>query len=313
MVRTGHVRNAPPHTGIRAYLVFMDRPASHFLDTAGPIVMGILNVTPDSFSDGGRYLDPSHAVEHAVQMAEQGAALVDIGGASSRPRGKTYGKGATRVSAAEECDRILPVVEELTRSHPDILLSIDTFRSDVARAALDAGAAMINDITALRFDPDLARVAASHSAPLCLMHSVGLPGDMPHVEQHDDIVGAVREALGRARDVARSAGVDRILLDPGFGFGKTTRDNMTLITRLAELATLGCPLLVGVSRKRSIADVMAPPNDVRAARADIPPEDRLPGSLAVTGLAVQRGARIVRTHDVLETVRFLHALTFQPE
>lgn len=275
--------------------------------------MGILNVTPDSFSDGGRYLDPSHAVEHAVQMAEQGAALVDIGGASSRPRGKAYGKGATRVSAAEECDRILPVVEELTRSHPDIPLSIDTFRSDVARAALDAGAAMINDITALRFDPDLARVAASHSAPLCLMHSVGLPGDMPHVEQHDDIVGAVREALGRARDVARSAGVDRILLDPGFGFGKTTRDNMTLITRLAELATLGCPLLVGVSRKRSIADVMAPPNDVRAARADIPPEDRLPGSLAVTGLAVQRGARIVRTHDVLETVRFLHALTFQPE
>ncbi len=276
--------------------------------------MGILNVTPDSFSDGGRYMEPSQAVARAVLMAQQGAAVIDIGGASSRPRGSAYGQGATLVSAAQECDRILPVVEELGRDHPEIPLSIDTFRSEVARAALTAGAAMINDITALRFDPELARVAAMHDAPLCLMHSVGLPGDMPHVMPHNDIVGVVQEALRAARDLAHSAGVERVLLDPGFGFGKTTPGNLTLMARLSEFAGLGCPLLIGVSRKRSVADAMSMPHamsmpgDADAMHGDITPEDRLPGSLAITGLAVERGARIVRTHDVLETVRFLHTL-----
>lgn len=293
----------------------------HFLDAPGPeegpLVMGILNVTPDSFSDGGRYMEPERAVERAVQMAEEGAAVIDIGGASSRPRGSAYGEGAALLPAAEECDRILPVVEALARQHPDLPLSIDTFRSDVARQALEAGAAMINDITALRFDPELAGVAARHSAPLCLMHSVGLPGDMPHVAPHDDIMATVIRELRTARDAARAAGVQRIVLDPGFGFGKTTGDNLALIRRLSELTELGCPLLIGVSRKRSVVDAMrsALAPDAHAAdmvqaahTADIGPGDRLPGSLALTGLAVQRGARIVRTHDVLETVRFLRAL-----
>jgi len=310
------------HTLIRT-ATYMSDPM-HFLDPTGPEegphVMGILNVTPDSFSDGGQYMDPERAVERAVQMAEEGAAIIDIGGASSRPRGAAYGAGAALLPAAEECDRILPVVEALARRHPDIPLSIDTFRSEVARRALEAGAAMINDITALRFDPELARVVARHGAALCLMHSVGLPGDMPHVAPHDDVMATVIRELRSARDAARAAGVRRIVLDPGFGFGKTTTDNLALIRRLPELAQLGCPLLIGVSRKRSVADAMrsALAPDAHAAgmvhatgivhAADIAPEDRLPGSLALTGLAVQRGARIVRTHDVLETVRFLRAL-----
>lgn len=289
----------------------MPESGSHFLDQAGPMVMGILNVTPDSFSDGGCYLEPGRAVERAVLMARQGAAVIDIGGASSRPRGQTYGEGAPLVPATEECDRILPVVEELARNHPEIPLSIDTFRSDVARAALEAGADMINDITALRFDPDMAHVVARRDAALCLMHSVGLPGDMPHAASHEDIVNLVREDLRQARDRARAAGIRRVVLDPGFGFGKTTAGNMALIEHLAALAELGCPLLIGVSRKKSVADVMRESRGVASggiSPENIPPEDRLPGSLAITGLAIQRGARIVRTHDVLETVRYLRAL-----
>lgn len=268
--------------------------------------MGVLNVTPDSFSDGGLYMDPGRAAERARTMAEEGAAIIDIGGASSRPRGAAYGKGADLISADEECRRILPVIKRLVEDLPDVWISVDTFRSDVAEAALDAGAHMLNDITALRFDPQLARVAALHRVPLVLMHSIGMPGDMPHVVPSSNIVHDVCTALSGARDRARAEGCNQILLDPGFGFGKTTYDNLGLMSHLDQVLALGHPVLIGVSRKSSIARA--------AAGEQVPPEnlpepaERLPGSLAVTGLAVQRGASIVRTHDVAATRQFLTVL-----
>lgn len=268
--------------------------------------MGVLNVTPDSFSDGGLYLDPEHAIERARVMIREGAAIIDIGGASSRPKGKAYGKGADLISADEERRRILPVIERIANEFPDVWISVDTFRSDVAAAALKAGAHMLNDITALRFDPNLARVAASHRVPLALMHSVGLPGEMPHVAPSDDILDDVRTALSEALDMARSAGCRDLILDPGFGFGKTTSDNLRLMTQVDQIVALGHPVLIGVSRKTSIARAAVGPD---GSPGDVPsPDDRLPGSLAVTGIAVARGASIVRTHDVAATRQFLNVL-----
>jgi dihydropteroate synthase len=268
--------------------------------------MGVLNVTPDSFSDGGQFLDPDQAVVRAAVMAREGAVLIDVGGASSRPKGTTYGKGADLVSADEECSRILPVIKRIADRLPEVWISVDTFRSDVARAALDAGAHMINDITALRFDLNLARVAGEADAPLVLMHSVGMPGMMPHVAPSDSILEDVREALAMALEQAREAGCRQLVVDPGFGFGKTTVDNLRLMGGVEQLLTLGHPVLIGVSRKSSIARAAAGEN---AERDELPPpEDRLPGSLAATGVAVKHGASIVRTHDVAATRQFLNVL-----
>ena len=268
--------------------------------------MGVLNVTPDSFSDGGQFLDPDQAVVRAAVMAREGAVLIDVGGASSRPKGTTYGKGADLVSADEECSRILPVIKRIADRLPEVWISVDTFRSDVARAALDAGAHMINDITALRFDLNLARVAGEADAPLVLMHSVGMPGMMPHEAPSDSILEDVREALAMALEQAREAGCRQLVVDPGFGFGKTTVDNLRLMGGVEQLLTLGHPVLIGVSRKSSIARAAAGEN---AEGDELPsPEDRLPGSLAATGVAVKHGASIVRTHDVAATRQFLNVL-----
>ena len=268
--------------------------------------MGVLNVTPDSFSDGGQYLDPDRAADRAADMAREGAVLIDVGGASSRPKGTTYGEGADLISADEECSRILPVITRIADRLPDVWISVDTFRSDVARAALDAGAHMINDITALRFDAALARVAADANAPLVLMHSVGMPGMMPHVAPSDNILEDVRNALAKALVKAREAGCIQLVIDPGFGFGKTTADNLRLMGGVEDLLTLGHPVLIGVSRKSSIARAAA---GVKADHHDLlPPKDRVPGSLAATGVAVTHGASIVRTHDVAATRQFLMVL-----
>jgi len=287
------------------------RSGSLTLDCSLPVsggahIMGVLNITPDSFSDGGLYLDPNRAMERAATMAAEGAIILDIGGASSRPKGATYGQGASLISAEEECHRILPVIERIAKDLPGVWISVDTFRSDVAEAALKAGAHMINDITALRFDPQLADVVARHRVPLALMHSVGLPGDMPHVAPSTDIVEEVASALREAAKLAAKAGCDQMILDPGFGFGKTMTDNLALMSGVEDLLALGHPVLVGVSRKSSIAQAAAGPG---ASKDELPPpSDRLPGSLAATGVAVQHGASIVRTHDVAATRQYLNVL-----
>ncbi len=268
--------------------------------------MGVLNVTPDSFSDGGQYLDPDVAADRAEEMAEGGAVIIDIGGASSRPRGNTYGKGADLISADEEMRRILPVIERIVSRLPQTWISIDTFRSDVAGQALAAGAHMINDITALRFDPDLAHVVAKANAPLAVMHSVGLPGEMPHVAPSANIMDDVLSDMKRAIAFASDCGCSQFVVDPGFGFGKTVEDNLRLMYGVREMLDLGVPVLIGVSRKSSIAQAAA---GIDAPKELLPPPDqRLPGSLAATGIGVQAGASIVRTHDVAATRQFLRVL-----
>ncbi|NNF04598.1 MAG: dihydropteroate synthase [Rhodothermales bacterium] len=269
----------------------------------GAHVMGILNVTPDSFSDGGQYMDPDAALGRAREMAGEGARLIDIGGASSRPAGSVYGEGARLVPADEEWKRIGPVIERVAGELPDIWISVDTFRADVARRALEAGAHLINDITALRFDGDIAHVAAEFGVPMCLMHSVGLPGDMPHALPMAGVVDRVRTELESAAGRAQAAGVEQVVLDPGFGFGKTVDDNLRLIGRVDILTALDRPILIGVSRKSTIGVAMAEPGaDPR------PPDARIAGSLAATAVGVLRGASIVRTHDVRHTVDFLRVL-----
>ncbi|MEQ9105745.1 MAG: dihydropteroate synthase [Rhodothermales bacterium] len=269
--------------------------------TDRPLIMGILNVTPDSFSDGGLFMDPDAAAARATEMVAEGADVIDIGGASSRPGGGVYGEGAPLLSGSQELSRILPVIERLASHHPDIRISVDTFRSNVAREALAAGAAMLNDITALRFDRAMAAVAAEFDVPICLMHSVGMPGTMPHASEVT--VESVVAELSDARARALESGARDVWLDPGFGFGKRVDVNLALIARLPELVAVGSPVLVGVSRKSSVGAALRPsyPEDAPVP----PPHDRLSGSLALTALAVIGGARMVRTHDVKETADFL--------
>lgn len=272
-----------------------------FPDTNRPLIMGILNVTPDSFSDGGLFMDPEVAAARALEMVAEGADVIDIGGASSRPGGGVYGDGAPLLSGSQELSRVLPVIEHLAAHHPEIRISIDTFRSDVARAAVAAGARMLNDITALRFDPEMATVAADSGVPICLMHSVGMPGSMPHATEVT--VEEVVAELSNARRQALEAGAPEVWLDPGFGFGKRVDDNLALIARLSELVAVGSPVLIGVSRKSSVGAALRPSDPVNAPVP--PPHDRLSGSLALTAIAVMGGARMVRTHDVKETADFL--------
>jgi dihydropteroate synthase len=286
--------------------------------------MGVLNVTPDSFSDGGKYLDVARATARANEMSQEGARLIDIGGASSRPKGTIYGTGAELVSLEEELRRVVPVVVEVVKSQPHVWISVDTFRSEVAHAALEAGAHMINDITSLRFDPKLAGVCATFNAPLILMHSVGLPGDMPHVinstgitndmapgadkpsTSHDaselDIVEVVFRDLKHAAETAQRSGCTQLILDPGFGFGKNVNDNLRLISDLNHFQSLGWPLMIGVSRKSTIGEILSENGDIP------PPNQRLLGGLGVTAVGIASGASLVRTHDVYETKQFLGAL-----
>jgi len=300
------------HPSIRTFMsAHILTAGSLTLDCRRPVpggahIMGVLNVTPDSFSDGGLYLDADRALARAKVMADEGAIIIDVGGASSRPKGAAYGEGAPLLSAEEECKRILPVIEKLARHLPGVWISVDTFRSEVASAALAAGAHMLNDITALRFGPRMAQVAAEADVPLVVMHSVGTPGNMPHIAASNDILSEVRLALSAALETARSAGCRQLVVDPGFGFGKTTADNLLLMGRADCFLELGHPVLIGVSRKSSIA--RAAVGEAVPADDLPPPVERLPGSLAVTGIAVQAGASIVRTHDVAATRQFLNVL-----
>ncbi len=250
-------------------------------------VMGVLNVTPDSFSDGGLHADADAAVDAALRMVEEGADIIDVGGESTRP-------GAPEVPAEEETRRVARVIESL-RAKTGVPISIDTRKADVARAALDAGADIVNDVSALRDDPGLGPFCAERECPVILMHMKGTPRTMQADPQYEDVAGEVREFLGGAVARAEAAGIarERIIVDPGIGFGKTIEHNLTLVNRLDEIAPAGRPVLLGASRKSFIGKTLGIDS----------PAERLEGTLAVTALAVARGARIIRVHDVKANVR----------
>lgn len=266
-------------------------------------VMGILNVTPDSFSDGGRHLDPSAALRRAEAMLEEGAALIDVGGESTRPRGSAYGEGAAAVAEDEERRRVLPVIEAIAARFPEALISVDTYKGAVAEAALEAGAHVVNDVTGLRLGDGTARAAARFGAPLVVMHSLGRPGAMPHAHTYADVVADVKASLAASVAKAGAAGVRDVVVDPGFGFGKTARENLRLLAHTDALLELGRPVLVGVSRKSTIGAVLG------SAEAPAPVGERLFGTLGATAAAVLGGASIVRAHDVRATAEFLLLLT----
>ena len=248
-----------------------------------PRIMGILNVTPDSFSDGGHFVAVNQSVEHALAMIEQGADIIDIGGESTRP-------GAAKVTVEDELERVVPVIEAI-RKHTNVPISIDTSKALVMRAAVNAGADMINDVRALMAENALA-TAADLGVPVCLMHMQGLPDTMQLNPQYSDVINDVGGFLRQRIEFAVAAGIDKrkILIDPGFGFGKTLRDNYVLLNQLESLHSLGCPLLVGMSRKSMIGKLLN--NEV---------DERLAGSISCAILAAQKGAQIIRVHDVQAT------------
>ncbi|HKF42706.1 MAG TPA: dihydropteroate synthase [Thermoanaerobaculia bacterium] len=266
----------------------------------GPAVMGILNVTPDSFSDGGMYLDAGRAVERALQMFEDGAAIVDVGGESTRPA--TYGESA-EVSAEEELRRVIPVLEVL-RSRTEGPISIDTRKAAVAREAVAAGADLVNDVSALRFDPEMAGAVAGSGAAAILMHMKGTdPRTMQIDVTYAHPIADVASHLARAATAALEAGIaaDRIAVDPGFGFGKSPEGNLVLLRHLAAFRSLGFAVAAGASRKAFVRRFSGVPETASAA-------ERLPGSLACLAAAARAGASILRVHDVAESARFLRML-----
>ena len=252
-----------------------------------PAVMGVLNVTPDSFSDGGRYLDPARAVARAERLVEEGADLVDVGGESTRP-------GSDPVSEEEELARVLPVVETLS-SRLAVPISIDTRHGRVAREAASAGASLINDVTGLLGDPDMPAAVAETGAGCVIMHMLGEPKTMQDRPRYDNLMGEIARHLRRGMQSALDAGVpqDAIIVDPGIGFGKTRAHNLQILARLGQLRALGAPILVGPSRKRFIGEVTG---------VEVP-ADRVAGTAAACALAVRAGALLVRVHDVAEAVQ----------
>ena len=249
-------------------------------------VMGILNVTPDSFSDGGNYLDVQQAIVHAETMVAEGATLIDIGGESSRP-------GASPVSVNEELARVLPVVRALADT-VDVLLSVDTYKAEVARRALEAGAHVVNDITALCSDPNMAATVAEMDAGVVLMHMKGTPRTMQQAPEYNDVVNEVCAWLKKKIQNAEAQGItpERIIIDPGIGFGKTTKHNLELLKRLSEFRALKKPLLIGTSRKSFIGKIL-----------EVPVTERVEGTAATVCWAIAHGADIVRVHDVKANVR----------
>ncbi len=256
-------------------------------------IMGILNVTPDSFSDGGRYLDASRAIDRALQMQEEGADIIDIGGESTRPKSSAYGEGADRVSVEEELRRVLPVVSKVA-SKLSIPISVDTTKSVVAEKALAEGASMINDVSAFSFDPRMVSVIAFQQATAIAMHMLGTPKTMQINPGYDNVTREVKNFLAERTGLARNAGIRQVIIDPGIGFGKRLEDNVALIRHIGEFRSLGCPVMVGVSRKGFIG-----------ALTDTPIEARVEGSIAAAIVAATNGADIVRVHDVRETKRAL--------
>ena len=260
------------------------RCGRHTLDLTQPLVMGILNVTPDSFSDGGQFIDLSQAIEHAQRMIEQGAGMIDVGGESTRP-------GAAEVSEEDEIRRVVPVIEALA-IRTSVPISVDTSKAGVMSAAVAAGASLINDVRALQ-EPGALEAAARTDAAVCLMHMQGQPRTMQHEPRYGDVVGEVTAFLQQRVEACLVAGIgrDRLVLDPGIGFGKRLEHNLALLAHLPWLGRSGLPVLVGVSRKSMFQALLGRPV-----------EQRLAGGLAVATAAVLAGAAILRVHDVAETV-----------
>ena len=250
------------------------------------LVMGILNVTPDSFSDGGMYYDPTRAVEFALKMEEEGADIIDVGGESTRP-------GAKRIELQEECDRILPVIEGI-RTRSDILISIDTYKSEVAQRSISMGAGMVNDISGMTFDPNMVEVIKESGSPVVIMHIKGTPINMQKNPNYQDLMQELTEYFLERIKFARVKGVldQQIILDPGIGFGKRLQDNFQLLRELKKIVDIGFPVLIGPSRKSFIGLTL-----------DLPVDQRLEGTAAAVTTGILKGARIVRVHDVKEMKR----------
>ena len=246
-------------------------------------VMGILNVTPDSFSDGGKFISVKDAVAQADRMIKDGADIIDIGGESTRP-------GAKKVSEQEEIKRTIPVIKELKKRN--IIISIDTRKSGVAYAAIKAGANIINDISGLKFDKNMAKTAANLKVPVIIMHMRGNPENMQKNTQYSDIIADIMAELDKSIKIAQNAGIEKIIIDPGFGFSKTPEQNLEILKRLKEFKSLGLPILIGTSRKSTIGHVLG-----------LPPAKRLEGTIATVVVAILAGADIIRVHDVLEMKR----------
>ncbi len=296
----------------------MDPPIPNKTASARPRIMGILNLTPDSFSDGGQHNEHDQAINHALAMASQGADIIDIGGESTRP-------GAQRIDSNEQLARVLPVIQTLRQrfdeathcggpghpgaGHPGagVKISIDTTRADVAAAAIDAGACILNDVSAGREDPEILALAAERALPIILMHMQGQPGTMQDRPSYTDVAAEVREFLLERAQAAQDVGIKRnqIILDPGIGFGKTAEHNLTLLRSLPNLVALGYPIMIGASRKRFISEFGPPPPDAPNDTNSGEPcsgggvtADRLGGTCAITAHCVAVGVNILRVHDV---------------
>ncbi len=249
-------------------------------------LMGILNVTPDSFSDGGKFFKQEEAIRQGMRLAQEGADIIDVGGESTRP-------GSEPVSLEEELRRVIPVIQELVK-RIDTPVSIDTYKSRVAKEALDSGASMVNDISALRFDPEMKKILAEYRVPVVLMHIKGTPKNMQDDPQYQNVLDEIKTYLEDSIKMAKDAGIEehKIIIDPGIGFGKTLEDNLKILKNLKGFASLGKPILVGVSRKSFIGKIL-----------NLPADQRLEGSLAALAVSIINGANILRVHDVRESKR----------
>jgi len=250
------------------------------------LIMGILNVTPDSFSDGGMYYDATQAIEFALQMAEEGADIIDVGGESTRP-------GAKTVELQKECDRILPVIEGI-RTKSDILISIDTYKSEVARQSIATGAGMVNDISGMTFDPNMVDIIKESGLPVVIMHIKGTPKNMQKNPYYEDLMQELTEYFEERKKFARAKGIldQQIIFDPGIGFGKRPQDNFQLLRELKKIVDMGFPVLIGPSKKSFIGLTL-----------NLPVDQRLEGTAAAVTTGILKGARIVRVHDVKEMKR----------
>ncbi len=246
--------------------------------------MGILNVTPDSFSDGGKYIDTELAVDHALQMIDNGADIIDIGGESTRP-------GSDPVSEEEECKRVVPVIEKIKKINREILISVDTYKSNVALKSLDVGADLVNDVSGLTFDPNMSTILSKTDAPVIIMHINGKPKTMQNNPSYGDLIEDIKFFLKNQVSLARKSGIknENIILDPGIGFGKSYEHNFTILRRLNEISSLGYPIMIGPSRKAFIGDAL-----------DLPLDSRIEGTIATVVAGIINGAKIVRVHDVKE-------------
>ena len=268
------------------------------------LIVGVINVTPDSFSDGGEFLQPERAVQHALQMLDDGADILDVGGESTRPGARIAGnepsaKAKPVVTEEEELRRVMPVLRGILQARPGTVISVDTYKSGVARAAVGAGAEIVNDVSGFQWDPEMGRTCAELQCGVVLMHTRGQPEDWRNLPCEPDITAAVEHDLANRLQIAleRGVGRTRIVLDPGFGFGKNFEENYPLLAHFDQLHRLGFPLLAGTSRKSFVGRTVG-----KRSGKDAPPSDRLFGSLAAMVASILRGAHIVRVHDVKPAV-----------